>query len=294
MNKTSRAPFLAAPARPRLTLPNGNRLAVHVTVNVEDWNYDRKLPRSVLTAPAGFEPVPDVPNFAWYSYGMRVGIWRMLDLFDALHIRSTLSLNASVCDAYPSIVAATERAGWEIMAHGFEQRAMPTFDDQRVVVQNALARIERETGTRPRGWMGPGLVESFETADILAAEGLLYCCDWGPADDLPFDLDVASGRLISVPYPIDMNDIVIFGIEKRSDEAMLERGKRHFDLLYRESATQAKIMSLALHPWISGVPHRMGYLEELFRHIGSHDGVAFMTGGEIADWFCSQQAAPAR
>jgi peptidoglycan/xylan/chitin deacetylase (PgdA/CDA1 family) len=294
MSRASRAQFRTPHGRPPLALPEGDRLAVHLVVNVEDWRYDVRLPRQVLTAPGGFQPLPDVPNFAWYSYGMRVGIWRLLELIERYTPHVTLSLNASVCDAYPSIVAATERAGWEIMAHGYYQQAMPTVDDERATIRDALARIERETGKRPRGWLGPGLVESFVTADLLADHGLLYCCDWGPADDLPFELEVARGTLIAVPYPVDMNDIVVFGLEQRPDDALLLRGKRHFDVLYRESANEPRIMAIALHPWISGVPHRIDYLDELLRYITGHAGVRFMSGGEIAEWFRSSRGAAAR
>jgi len=291
--RNSRAPYLAAPFRERLTLPGGKRLAIHVTVNVEDWQYAEKLPRSILTPPHGHDALPDVPNYAWFSYGMRVGIWRILELFAALGVRATLSLNASVCDTYPHIVEATERAGWEIMGHGVGQRIMTVVHDERAVVREALARVERATGKRPRGWLGPGLVESFATADILASEGLVYCCDWGPADDLPFDLAVASGRLVSVPYPVEMNDSVIYAIERRPDEALLERGKRHFDRLYRESETQAKIMAIALHPWLVGVPHRIDLLGELLRYVSEPPDTVFMNAGEIADWYCSLVPAPA-
>ena len=294
MSHTNRAPYRIPAQRPALALPDGARLGVHLIVNVEDWTYDQKLPRQLLTAPGGFEPTPDVPNFAWYSYGMRVGIWRIIELLERLRIRPTLSLNASVCDTYPELVRAMHDARWEIMAHGYFQKAMPATGDERKTVRDALARIEAFTGTRPRGWLGPGLVESFETADILAAEGLTYCCDWGPADDVPYPLEVASGSLLAVPYPVEMNDIVIFGLERRPDDAMLARGKRHFDRLYRESAGRASIMALALHPWISGVPHRVDFLEELLGYIGARSGVRFMTGGEIADWFLQSAGALVR
>jgi peptidoglycan/xylan/chitin deacetylase (PgdA/CDA1 family) len=284
-----RAPYVPAPERPRLTLPHGKRLAVHVAVNVEDWHYDEQLPRIMLPAPRGHTAIPDVPNFAWYSYGMRVGIWRTIDALAAVGARATLSLNASVCDTYPQIIEATERAGWEIMGHGVHQRVMPLEKSERATVREALARVERATGKRPRGWLGPGLAESFETADILASEGLIYCCDWGAADDLPYDLTVSSGRLISVPYAVEMNDVVMYGVEQRPDDMIWERGKRTFDRLYAESETQAKIMPIALHPWIVGVPHRIGYLEELLRHLAVQPGVVFMTAGEIADWYAASR-----
>lgn len=283
--KQSRAPYQAAPARPKLTLPGGARMAVHVIVNVEEWRIDGKLPRQIITPPGGAEVIPDVPNYAWYEYGMRVGIWRMLDLLREPRIPVTMSLNGSVCLSYPAIVERAVEDGWEMMGHGYYQRAMSMVEDERKVIRQTLDTIEKKTGARPRGWLGPGLVQTWETADILADEGLIYCCDWGPADDLPYDLTVERGSLVAVPYPIEMNDIVIFGLERRPDDAMLERGKRHFDVLYRESEHQAKVMSIALHPWISGVPHRVDYLAELLRYAGSKPGVTFMNGAQIAAWY---------
>lgn len=281
------APYEPSFARPRLTLPNGARLAVHVIVNVEEWRLDAKLPRQIIPAPAGAEPIPDVPNYAWYEYGMRVGIWRVMDLMRAYGVSVTMSLNANVCNSYPAIVERAVSERWEMMGHGFFQRPMSMVEDEPSVIHETLETIERCTGQRPRGWLGPGLVETWKTLDILAAAGLTYCCDWGPADDLPFELDVESGSLLSVPYPVEMNDIVIFGVEKRPDHTMLERGKRTFDRLYRESETQASVMAIALHPWISGSPHRIDYLDELLAYIAGKPGVTFMNGGAIADWYRS-------
>lgn len=280
-----RAPYLPSVARERLILPNGTRLAVHLIVNVEAWRYDAKLPRQILTAPQGAQPMPDVPNFAWFEYGMRVGIWRVFDALQAARGHVTLAINGAVCTEYPHVVETAVREGWEMMGHGFEQRAMSLVDDERRVIRQTLDALEKATGKRPRGWLGPGLVETKKTVDVLAREGLVYCCDWGPADDLPFDLKVARGSLVAVPYPIEMNDIVIYGLEQRSDDALLDRGKRQFDRLYLESERQAKIMAIAFHPWIVGVPHRIGFLEELLRYMLAKPGVAFMSAGEIADWF---------
>ncbi len=119
-----RAPYVPANARPRMHLPGGARLALHAIVNVETWLLDERLPRQVLTAPAGVQPIPDVPNFAWYEYGMRVGFWRVLEVLGEHGVRATLSVNAAVCDDYPEIVRAASDAGWEMMAHGYHQRAM--------------------------------------------------------------------------------------------------------------------------------------------------------------------------
>lgn len=280
-----RAEYLAATDRKRLTLPGQMRLAIHLIVNVEAWRYDAKLPRQVLTAPQGAEPIPDVPNFAWFEYGMRVGIWRVFDALRGASGHVTLAINGAVCEAYPQVVETAVRDGWEMMGHGFEQRAMSLVEDERAVIRRTLDALEKKTGRRPRGWLGPGLVETSKTLDLLAEEGLVYCCDWGPADDLPFDLQVPSGRMVSVPYPIDMNDIVIYGLEKRPDDALFDRGKRQFDRLYRESERQAKVLAIAFHPWIIGVAHRIGFLEELLSYMLAKPGVGFMSAAELADWY---------
>lgn len=271
--------------RPRLTLPGGLRVAIHLVVNVEAWRYDAKLPRQVLTAPQGAEPVPDVANYAWFEYGMRVGMWRVFDSLKVARGHITLAINGALCESYPQIVKTAGAEGWDMMGHGFEQRAMTTVDDERDVIRRTLDAVEKAIGTRPRGWLGPGLVESHKTADLLAEEGVVYCCDWGVADDLPFDLEVERGRLVAVPYPIEMNDIVIYGLERRPDDTLLERGKRQFDRLYGESERQAKVFALAFHPWIVGVPHRIGFLDALLEYMLAKPGVGFMTGSEIADWY---------
>ena len=289
-----RTEYTPSVERPRLTLPNQLRLGIHLIVNVEAWRYDAKLPRQVLSAPQGAEPVPDVPNYAWFEYGMRVGIWRVFEALAAARGHVTLAINGLVCDTYPQVVQAAVRDGWEMMGHGYEQRAMSLVEDERDVIRRTLDALERATGKRPRGWLGPGLVETSKTADILAEEGLAYCCDWGPADDLPFGLQVARGSLLAVPYPIDMNDIVMYGLEKRPDDALLERGRRQFDRLYRESEKQAKILAIAFHPWIIGVPHRIGFLERLLEYMLEKSGVGFMSGGEIADWYSAAVAEKRR
>lgn len=274
-------------------MPGGARLAIHVVVNVEEWDLGARLPRAALPAPAGGAPIPDVPNFAWYEYGNRVGIWRFLDVLSRFGAKATLAINGNVARSYPLIVERCAAAGWEMMGHGYVQQTMATVDDERAVIRRTLDVLEEKTGNRPRGWLGPGLVETPQTLEHLAAEGITYCCDWGPADDVPFDLALESGRrMVAVPYPIDMNDIVISAIERHPSQEIFVRGKAQFDRLYAESETNATVMAIALHPYLTGVPHRIGYFEQLLAHCTRHQGVVFMRGGEIAEWFSSASHKP--
>jgi allantoinase len=271
-------------------------LAIHVIVNIEEWDINARLPRALLSAPAGGEPIPDVPNFAWYEYGNRVGVWRFMDVLREFGARATLSVNANVANSYPLIVERAAAAGWEMMGHGFVQKTMAIVPDEAEVIARTLETLERKTGQRPRGWLGPGLVETPQTLEHLAAAGIEYCCDWGPADDLPCELVLESGRkMLAVPYPVDMNDIVISAIERQPSHEIFSRGKAQFDTLYTESERGAKIMAIALHPYITGVPHRIGYLRQLLSYCTGQPGVVFMRGAEIADWFSSAsgKAVPA-
>jgi allantoinase len=281
--------YTPAFARPALApFPGGARLALHLIVNVEVWDYTQPMPRTALPPPPGGGTMPDVPNFAWYQYGQRVGIWRLLDTLARHDARATLSINSAVCREYPAIVERTVAAGWEMMPHGVVQRTMATVDDERAVIDQALAELQAASGTRPRGWLGPALVETPRTLDLLVAAGLEYCCDWGPADDLPYDLRVENGRMVAIPYPVDTNDIVVFTVERHPAEELYTRCSAALETLHRESATSPRVLAIALHPYLTGTAHRIGVLDRILELARQHYGACIMTASELLDWYVSQ------
>jgi allantoinase len=168
MTPRKRAPYSAIVDRPPLHLPNRARIVVWTVVNLEFWSISRPMARQVLPAPTGEVQLPDVPNWAWHEYGMRVGFWRFFDLFGRLGIRPTLSINARVCAAYERVASAARDADWEFVGHAWEQLPIHKVDDQRAMIAKSLDALEHFTGTRPRGWLGPGLTETFETPELLA------------------------------------------------------------------------------------------------------------------------------
>lgn len=285
--------YLAAPDRRLEPFAGGARLALHVIVNVETWEFERAMPRTALPPPASGGTVPDVPNFAWYQYGQRVGIWRLFETLQRHGVRATLSINSSVCTEYPEIVSRAVADGWEMMPHGVVQRTMSSVEDERAVIAESIEQLASATGTRPRGWLGPALVETPKTLDLLAEAGLDYCCDWGPADDVPFDLQVANGRrMIAVPYPIETNDIVVCAVEKHPAEELYNRSVAAFDQLYAESKTSPKVLSLALHPYLTGAAHRIAILDRILAHVLKRKRVCTLTAAEITDWYVAQTPSP--
>ena len=166
-----RAPFSAIVDRPPLKLPGDARLVVWTIVNLEFWDISRPMARQVLPAPTGQVLLPDVPNWSWHEYGMRVGVWRFFELFRRLGIAPTLSINARVCEDYQRVAGAAREAGWEFMGHAYEQMPIHRVDDQKAMIERSLGVIERFTGEKPVGWLGPGLTQTEETPELPAAAG---------------------------------------------------------------------------------------------------------------------------
>ncbi|HUH84042.1 MAG TPA: polysaccharide deacetylase family protein [Stellaceae bacterium] len=290
MKPRDRVAFSAIIDRPKLTLPDGLRLVVWPIINLEEWEIERPMARQVLPGPTGVPLLPDVPNWSWHEYGMRVGVWRFFAAFDRIAARGTLSINAKVVESYPRVAEAAKERGWEFMGHSYVQGPIHKLEDQRAVIHQSLDLLERFTGKRPVGWLGPGLTQTYETPELLAEAGVQYIGDW-VYDDEPTEIATAKGKLVTLPYTVELNDIPMMIVQHHRADELLHRAKDQFDRLRREGAERAKILSIAIHPYISGVPHRIGYLEAFLDYARSHDDVAFWTGEEILAWW--RRARPA-
>jgi peptidoglycan/xylan/chitin deacetylase (PgdA/CDA1 family) len=281
-----RLPYSAIVDRPPLRLPDGARLAVWTIVNVEEWAIERPMPRTVLSPPYGQPLLPDLPNWAWHEYGMRVGFWRFLEVLDKHALKATLAINGSVCRSYPRLAQAALQAGWEFMGHGYVQRPMHHVEDQKQGIRDTIQAIREFTGRPPRGWESPGLTETYDTIDWLAEAGIEYVADW-VLDDQPVRIQTSSGPIVSVPYTVEMNDISMMALQHHPSEEWLRRGIDHFDRLYRDGEKTARVMAISIHPYITGAPHRIGYLEKLYEYILQRPGVKMWTGEQILDWYQS-------
>jgi allantoinase len=282
-----RVPYSAIVDRPTLKLPNDARLAVWTIVNVEEWSIERPMPRMVLSPPQGQALQPDLPNWAWHEYGMRVGFWRFLEVLQKYSIPGTLAINGSVIKSYPRVAEAALKAGWEFMGHGYIQRPMHHVEDQRKAIADTITAIKAFTGKKPRGWESPGLTETYDTIDWLAEAGVEYVADW-VLDDQPVKIDTAHGPIVSVPYTVEMNDISMMVLQNHPSEEWLRRGIDHFDRLYADGEKTMRVMAISVHPYITGAPHRIGYLEKLYEYILQRPGVVVWKGEEILDWYLAK------
>ena len=286
MLPTERLAYSAIAHRPALKLPGGARMAVWVIVNVEEWDAKEPMPRTVITPPAGGSPSPDIPNWAWHEYGNRVGFWRLLKVFDEFELPAALAINGSALAAYPPIVEAALARKWEFMGHGFTQRNMQKVANEREDIRRTAEVIAKVAGKRPRGWLGPGLTETWETPDLLVEEGYDYVCDW-VLDDQPVWLKTRTRPIVNIPYTQECNDVAMMLIQHHKASEYSDRALDQFEQIYADAADGARVMAIVIHPYIMGAAHRLKYFRRIFEQIRAKPDVLFCTGEQILDWYLS-------
>ena len=287
MTDPDRYPYLPITQRPQLRLPNGAQIAVWVCPNVEHYEFQPGPIR--VRDPWPRSPHPDVLGYATKDYGNRVGFWRMAEVLDRYGVRGTLSLNLANFEHYPEIMDASLRRNWDVMCHGIyntEYLWGYQEDEERAYVADCVATTQRLTGRKLAGWFSPAASFTLNTPDLVAEAGIKYYCDFYQ-DDQPVPIRVKQGRLITIPYQMDLNDSVLYAGASEGED-FLRMTQDMFDTLYAEGTAQPRIMCLALHPYMMGRPHRHGYLDQALAYIARHDKVWFATGEEIADWYYSE------
>jgi peptidoglycan/xylan/chitin deacetylase (PgdA/CDA1 family) len=276
--------------RKPLRWPNGARVALWVIPNIEHFLFDRP---STRLADGGLGLSPDVLNYSWRDYGVRVGIWRMMDIMEKYGVKGTVALNSDVCIHYPRIIEAGNGLGWEWMGHGTTNSILinrQTEPEERALIVKVVADIRKGTGHQPRGWLSPALSETTRTLDLLAAAGINYVGNW-VNDDQPYPMRVKTGAMLSMPYSAEINDIpALLGLHQ-SPEMFGQMIRDQFDVLYEDGACTGRVMSICLHPFLIGHPHRSKYLAQALAHIASRQEVWLATGSQIADWYRQNYAS---
>ncbi len=282
--ENTRYDFSPLVTRKPFKLPNQARVALWVGINIE--YFDIGLTNFGGVSVMAKKP-PNVFDYAIRDYGNRIGIWRLMELLDKYNIKGSVLLNSDVCNHYPIIIEEGKKRGWEFLGHGTSNSILlSSLNDaeERQNITTTLDVITKAVGQRPLGWLGPALQETFNTPDILAEEGVKYLCDWC-CDDQPFPMKVKKGNLISIPYSTDLNDIPAFVNHHLTPEQFYEMIKDQFDTFYQEGVNQARVMCIAVHPFLVGLPFRIGWLDKALKYITSHDDVWLATSGEIAKWY---------
>lgn len=288
-SSAARLEYSAWPDRPRTRWPNGARVALWIAPNIEHYEYLPELIR--VRDPWPRMPHPDILGYGLRDYGNRVGVWRLMDLFDRFRLRCTVSLSMSVLDLYPDIAEGMLSRSWELMSHGLYNTRYHwglSEAEEREAIGQCMAIHRRVAGTDLKGWFSPAASNTLATPDLVAEAGLQYLCDLYH-DDQPTRLTVRQGVLHSLPYSMEINDSIAWRRGQEA-EAFCRKICDEFDTLYADGAVRGTVMNIAVHPFIMGQPHRIEHLGRAIEYILSHDDVWCATGSEIVTAYASQQA----
>jgi len=271
--------------RPIIKWPNDARVALWISPNVEHYEY---MPDDdTARTPWPRTPFPDVQQNSYRDYGNRVGFWRMLETLDKYNIRCCVSLNMAVLEHFPEIRDAMVQRDYDYMSHGiYNTRYLYTYteEQEREFYRDTIDTLKLHTGKQLKGMLGPAISGTERTPDLMAEAGLIYHTDW-MHDDQPVPIKVKSGKLVSVPYSIELNDSSLLRDNHYEGDYFARICKAQFDQLYKEGAESGRVMCIALHPFLIGQPHRIKYLDDILSHIMSHDGVWQTTADDIADYY---------
>lgn len=282
-------PYSPIVDRPPLAWPDGARVAFYLGLNIEHYVIDQP---STSISPATVALTPDPMNYGWRDYGVRVGVWRAIDLLDQLRVPASVLLNSDVCRFYPQIMEAIgERSDWVCLGHGQNNSTLEANMDElseRAYLTEMVEVMESATGKRPAGWLGPALTETFETPRLLRDLGFSYVLDWNN-DDQPYPL--AVGGMISVPYTVALNDISVFVTGSHTGSAYVQMVSDHLDQLLADGESAGRVMALAIHPFIINHPSLHRYLAQALEEVQSREHVWITTSDAIAQYYGSTEHA---
>lgn len=283
----NRYDYVPITERAAYTWPGGARLAVYIGLNLEHFAFGGGLGAEL--APGG--PQPDVLNYAWRDYGNRVGAWRMRDLFEALDMPVSLLANSAMYAYAPDLMAAFRARGDEVLGHGrtnSERQSVLDPTAEAALIAEATATITQAEGKAPQGWLSPWIAESLVTPDLLQEAGYGYTLNWC-MDDQPIWMRTRAGRLLSIPYPQEVNDIPSIVARKDGAAAFADMIIDNFDEMLEQSRAQPLVMGVALHPYLVGQPYRLRHLRRALRHITAHRDQIWLTQAGAIHSYCRDE-----
>jgi allantoinase len=266
--------------------PGGKRLAFYVAINIEHFAYNVGI---------GVDPINRTGaqthrNYSWRDYGNRVGVWRLFDILDKLKLPASILLNSSVCYNYPDIIEKIRERGDDVLGHGrtnAESHKGLWEHDERRLIQEVTDVIAEHVGVRPYGWMGPAAQESNVTPDLLKEAGYTHLLDW-PADDQPMWMNTRAGPILSVPYPLELNDAGTVALRDQTGREFADMIVDQFEEMIEESEHRPLVFALSIHGFIVGQPFRSRPLRQALSHCVNHklakERVWFTRARDIAEY----------
>ncbi len=271
--------------RPKIKWPGGKKLAFWIAPNIEYYEFAPPPNPKRQPWPRGN---PDIQGYTQRAWGNTVGHWRLMELLDKYNMRGSISLSIGLVDHHPEIIEACVERNWEFFSHGiYNTRYSYGMDEAQelAVIRDSIETVEKATGRRIRGYLAPALTHTESTLDLIAENDFWYTCDLFQ-DDQPQPIKTKTGKLVSMPYSLEVNDVITYSVMGYTPEQYTDILKRHFDQLLKEGEDSGTVMCIPLHAYLVSQPHRLRIFEEALSYIASHsDDIWITTGAEIAEYF---------
>ncbi len=290
-------PFSAIAKRGKLKFPDGKKVALILTLNLETWDMVKDTDRAYYAGGPPILPdvlpgnVADFPNFTWREYGQRVGIWRLFDAFDKAKVPASCTINAKTALIRPDIANAPKERGWEVVAHNYEQGELLTDyakdpKKEREVVESTLKVYKEFYGKPAKGWLSSSLRGTVNTPTIIKENGLIFFCDL-LNDDQPYLIETPAGPVVSTPYTNEINDFTILTRRGHNTDEFRDILKEELSVLLEEATEQGsgRLMNVGLHPHVAGRAYRVRAVKEFLEFAKQQPGVWFTTREELATWY---------
>jgi hypothetical protein len=279
-----RFPHSDIPTRAKFAWPQGKKLAVYVAINIEHFPYGVQCGVDLdrQTQPWSQR------SWLWRDYGNRIGGWRLIEMFDELKIPAAVIANTANYEHCPGLIAAHRARGDELIAHGrsnAERQIDMSIEEERVMVQEVTAHMARADGVKPAGWLSPYLTPSMNTTDLLAEAGYDYMLDWGICDEQPFWVRAGERSILSVPYPIELNDQPAVVYRRNTAVEYADMIMDNFEEMLERSQDTPLVCAISLHSFIMGQPFRARHLREALRHITGNPDVWVTLPRDIAAYY---------
>jgi peptidoglycan/xylan/chitin deacetylase (PgdA/CDA1 family) len=259
--------------------PNGARIAVALTFLVESWSEGKAPPYSPMTSP----PRPgalDLTGIQWSEYGARAGAYRLMRLAKEHGLPATFCVNARVAELFPAVVRQIVESGFELAGHNYAQdQVLPglTEKEERDVIHDSLAILERVSGVRPRGWLSSTIAVTEHTSALLADAGLLWHGDYNYLDT-PCKVETARGSIVAIPH----SDYADNRVLRAAPRDWLQCYRDTFDYLYRREPNG--FINITMHGHFGGRPLVSAMLDQILTYLRSFPDVWFPRHDELANW----------
>lgn len=274
-------------SRPLPAWPGEAHVALLVVVPLQWFRFDGQGAYAPLGGPS--KEFPDYREWSWKDYGMRVGLFRVLEVLDRLGVQATIAADAETCQRYPRVLDEIRTRDLEVVVHGRSANDLHhdglTEEEERSLIAEAVDVVSAASGAPAKGWLSPSRTQSSRTASLVSEHGLEYILDWAN-DDAPYRLHAGAARLVSVPLSYELLDVNSIWQLRHTAPEWADQVADAAALLDGEGAhAGGRLLSLTITPWLLGQPHRIPYLEDALARATDVPRMWSASGTAIAEAF---------